>query len=94
LWYNDVLGEFDMNQEEIDYTTDRELARKYWELKTLSMFSTSTTVNGIKVDFAFGEKSFRYWHGSTIVKFDFSNTDDIKRFLDTTFLMAIGNIEV
>lgn len=83
-----------MNQEEIDYTTDRELARKYWELKTLSMFSTCTTVYGVKVDFAFGEKSFRYWNNSTIVKFDFTIHDDVKRFLDTTFLMAIGNIEV
>lgn len=83
-----------MNQEEIDYTTDRELARKYWELKTLSMFSTCITVYGVKVDFAFGEKSFRYWNNSTIVKFDFTIPDDVKRFLDTTFLMAIGNIEV
>lgn len=83
-----------MNQEEIDYTTDRELASKYWELKTLSMFSTCTTVYGVKVDFAFGEKSFRYWNNSTIVKFDFTIPDDVKRFLDTTFLMAIGNIEV
>ncbi len=52
----------------------RELERKYWELKTLSIFRKDSTVDGVVVDFAFGDNSFRYWHGSTVIKFDFSKT--------------------
>ena len=72
----------------------QELDQKYWELKTLSMFRKSATVDGVVVDFAFGEKSFRYWHGSTVVKFDFTKNEDVSRFLATKFLIAIGDVEV
>lgn len=70
------------------------IAQKYWELKTLSEFRKNATVDGVVVDFAFGDNSFRYWHGSTVIKFDFSKTEDVDRFLATTFLINIGDVEV
>lgn len=67
---------------------------KYKELWMLHSFATAITIDGVEVRFAFGDNAFRYWHGSTIVKFDFSKPEDVERFLDTKIAVVIGTVDL
>lgn len=67
---------------------------KYKELRMLHSFASAITIDGIEVRFAFGDTGFRYWHESTIVKFDFGKPEDVDRFLNTKIAVVIGTVEL
>ncbi|TXG86107.1 MAG: hypothetical protein E6R13_01085 [Spirochaetes bacterium] len=83
-----------MKDESKCISTEEKLTHKLWELKVLSLFMKQVTVNNIEVSLAFGSNSFRYWHGTTIVDFNFSKSEDIDKFLLTEFLVVVGDVEV
>lgn len=73
---------------------DADAFHKYRELKVLHPFSQRVTVDEKDIRIAFGDNAFRYWGEMGIVKFNLENPEDVSRFLQTKFVMHVGEVVV